>query len=79
MQLNGINIQPKIGSEFQTQYGEGNTVNAASTMQQAASPSAQMYNNQARINQTINPEKISEDFAKYSNSQANLNRLYHGI
>ena len=79
MQLNGVNIQPKIGSNFQTQYGEGNTVNAASTMHQAISSTAQIYNNQARVNQNSNPDKISEDFGKFDNSQANLNRLYHGI
>jgi len=79
MQLNGINIQPKIGSDFQTQYGQGNTISAMNTMRQASSPTAQNYNNQERVNQNSNPDKISEDFAKYSNSQANLNRLYHGI
>ena len=79
MQLNGINIQPKIGSDFHTQYGEGNSVNAENTMQQAASPTAQNYISQVRINQTANPDKIAEDYSKYSNSQANLNRLYHGI
>lgn len=79
MQLNGINIQPKIGSDFQTQYGDGNTVSAANTMHQAVSPTAQNYTNQERVNQNSNPDKISEDFSKYSNSQANLNRLYHGL
>ena len=79
MQLNGINIQPKIGSNFQTQYGEGNSVNAVSTMHQAITSTAQIYNNQARVNQNSNPDKVFEDFTKYDNSQANLNRLYHGI
>jgi len=78
MQLNGISIQPKIGSDFATQYGEATSSIDANTMAQVSNPSGQMYN-QSKVNQNSNPEKIAEDFNKYSNSQANLNRLYHGI
>ena len=78
MQLNGINIQPKIGSDFQAQYGEGNTVNSASTMQQAANISAQNYN-QDRVNQNANPAKIAENISKYETAQGDYMRFFHGI
>ena len=42
MQLNGINLQPKIGTDFIAQYGEGNSTVAASTMAHAYNPSGQL-------------------------------------
>lgn len=78
MQLNGINIQPKIGIDFNAQYGEGNNTVAASTMNQAAAPSAQFYNTD-RVTQNSNPEKIAENIARYETAQGNYMKQFHGI
>ena len=78
MQLNGINIQTKIGADFRTQYGEGNTINGGSTMEQAVNPTAQ-HHNLGRVNPDTQSEKISEKIAQYFVAQADMMRLYHGI
>ena len=82
MQLNGINLQPKIGSDFNVQYGTmDNNVTNKSTMEGATNPSAQNFN-QGRINQTANPDKMAENIAKYEAAQSNvatLNRQFFGL
>ena len=78
MQLNGINIQPKIGTDFQTQYGQVDSAINASTMTQAASPSAQHYN-QTKVTQNTNPEKMAENIAKYDTAQGDYMKYFHGI
>jgi hypothetical protein len=78
MQLNGINIQPKIGSDFQTQYGQVDTAINANTMVQVSNPSAQHYN-QTKVTQNTNPEKIAENIAKYETAQGNMMKMFHGI
>jgi hypothetical protein len=78
MQLNGISIQPKIGSDFAAQYGEVGSALNANTMAQASNPSGQQYN-QVRVNQNSNPEKIAEQIAKYETAQGNYARAFHNI
>lgn len=78
MQLNGINIQPKIGSDFQTQYGQVDTAINANTMVQVSNPSAQHYD-QTKVTQNTNPEKIAENIAKYETAQGNMMKMFHGI
>jgi len=69
MQLNGINIQSKIGSDFFTQYGEGNSATAASTMVNMISPSAQSYNTD-RVTPNMDSSKLAENLARYDTAQA---------
>ena len=78
MQLNGINIQPKVGSDFAAQYGEANSVNNASTMANANAASSQMYNND-KITQNHETDKTPEQITKYAVAQGNAMRAYHGI
>ena len=78
MQLNGINLQPKIGTDFIAQYGEGNSTVAASTMAHAYNPSGQFYNTDG-VTQNTNPEKIAENIAKYETAQGNYMKQFHGI
>lgn len=78
MQLNGINIQPKIGSDFQAQYGQVDSAIGANTMVQASSPSAQHYN-QTKVTQNSNPEKIAENISKYDTAQGDYMKYFHGI
>lgn len=78
MQLNGINIQPKIGSDFQTQYGQVDSAINANTMVNVSSPSAQHYN-QTKVTQNTNPEKIAENIAKYDTAQGDMMKYFHGI
>lgn len=78
MQLNGINIQPKIGSDFQAQYGAVGSAINANTMVQVSNPSAQHYD-QTRVTQNTNPEKIAENISKYETAQGNYMKMFHGI
>ncbi len=78
MQLNGINIQPKIGSDFTAQYGEVGSALNANTLAQASNPSGQSYN-QAKVNQNSNPEKIAENISKYAVAQGNYARAFHNV
>ena len=78
MQLNGINIQPKIGSDFQAQYGAVDSAINANTMVQVSNPSAQHYD-QTRVTQNTNPEKIAENISKYETAQGNYMKMFHGI
>lgn len=82
MQLNGINIQPKFGSDFNVQYGASeNSVTDKSTMEGSENPAAQNYN-QVRANQVSNPDKIAEQIAKYETAQSNIaaqNRHFFGL
>lgn len=70
MQLNGINIQPKIGSDFAAQYGEANSVNNATTMQNTNAAQAQMYNND-KVTQNHETSKTPEKIDDYATAQAN--------
>ena len=78
MQLNGINIQTKIGTNFAAQYGETNSVNDANTMAAANSSSAQMYNND-KVTQNHETDKTPEQITKFAIAQGDAMRAYHGI
>lgn len=82
MQLNGVNLQSKFGTDFNVQYGTmDNSVTNKSTMEAATNPSAQNFN-MGRINQAANPEKMAEQIAKYEAAQSNIasqNRQFFGI
>ena len=78
MQLNGINLQPKIGSDFAPQYGEASSVNNATTMQNANAALSQMYNND-KVTQNHETAKTPENIAKYAAAQANAMKAFHGI
>lgn len=78
MQLNGISIQSKIGSDFQTQYGQVDTAIHANTMVQASNPSAQSYD-KTKVTQNTNPEKIAENISKYDTAQGEFMKFFHGI
>lgn len=77
-QINGITLQPKIGSNFALEYGEAASSVAGSTMTNASAPSAQLYNT-TRVTQNSNPEKIAENIAKYDTAQGNYMKLFHSI
>jgi len=78
MQLNGINIQPKIGSNFAAQYGEANSINNASTMANAGASSSQMYNND-KVTQNHEADKAPEEITKFAVAQGDIMRAFHGI
>ena len=78
MQLNGITIQPKIGSDFQTQYGQADTAINANTMVQVSAPSAQHYD-MTKVTQNTNPEKIAENITKFEIAQGNMMKMFHGL
>lgn len=75
--MNGISIQPKIGSDPFAQYGVGNS-SVANTMTNATNASGQFYDT-SRVTQNSNPEKIAENISKYETAQANQMRQFHGI
>ncbi len=77
-QINGITLQPKIGSDFALQYGEAASSVASSTMTNASAPSAQFYNT-TKVTQNSNPEKIAENIAKYDTAQGNYMRQFHKL
>lgn len=68
MQLNGINIQPKIGSDFAAQYGEANSVNNPTTLQNANAAQSQMYNND-KVTQNHETPKAPENIAQHAAEQ----------
>ncbi len=68
LQFNGITIQPKIGADFTTQYGESNTVNAGSTMVNASNPASMRYNT-GKVTPNMDSSKIAEQLAKYDTAQ----------
>ena len=78
MQLNGINIQPKIGINFTAQYGEANSVNNPTTMTNTNIPSAQMYNNSS-VPQNHETDKTPEEITKFAIAQGNAMRAYHKV
>lgn len=77
-QINGITLQPKIGSDFALQYGVSGSAIDASTMTNASAPSAQFYNTE-KVTQNSNPEKIAENIAKYDTAQGNYMRQFHKL
>ncbi len=68
-QLNGITMQPKIGTNFAAQYGEANSATAASTMANVSSPSAQSYNID-KVTANMDASKLAENLARYDTAQA---------
>lgn len=77
-QINGITLQPKLGSDFALQYGEAASSVAGSTMTNASAPSAQHYNI-SKVTQNSNPEKIAENIAKYDIAQGNYMKQFHKL
>lgn len=68
LQFNGMTIQPKIGTDFATQYGENNIVNGGSTMVNATNPAAMRYNI-GKVTPNMDSSKIAEQLAKYDTAQ----------
>jgi len=76
--INGISLQPKIGSDFALQYGESASSVMANTMANTSAPSAQFYDT-TKITQNSNPEKIAENLAKYDIAQGNYMKQFHKL
>ncbi len=70
-QLNGITMQPKIGSDFITQYGDSNSATAATTMANVTNPAAQNYNID-KVTANTDSANIAHNLAKYDTAQPTI-------